>query len=294
MITLKAAVLPNFMNKNGLLPRYLFGFLLLFLSNFSHADVWTYIDEKGVAHFANEQLDARYEVFFRGGDGQDRSAGAVAPNVLDLDTRITPAPAGTSRVVTYFDISPGAKAVRHHVREASRRLQIDFELLQAIIATESGFDPQVVSPRGAIGLMQLLPTTAERFGVVADKKMSIEKKLVDPSINIQAGSRYLNHLLGLFAGQVELAVAAYNAGEGAVQRAGNRIPNFPETQNYVKTVMQLYQLLKPPAQLAERRVAANQAGGRVQLTIGGAVNRGAMPPALSPQDLAFALFANSN
>ncbi|MDD2924966.1 lytic transglycosylase domain-containing protein [Rhodoferax sp.] len=196
--------------------------------------------------------------------------------------------------MTYFEISPGVKAVRHHVREASRSFQIDFELLQAIIATESGFDPRAVSPKGAIGLMQLMPATAERFGVVADKKTSVEKKLADPSINIRAGSRYLNYLLGLFAGQVELAVAAYNAGEGAVQRAGNRIPNFSETQNYVKTVMQLYQLLKPPAQLVGRRGAANSAGGRVQMTIGGAVNRGAMPPTLLPLGSALTLIANRN
>jgi soluble lytic murein transglycosylase-like protein len=182
-------------------------------------------------------------------------------------------------VATYFEISPGVKAVRHHVREAARSLQIDDALLQAIIATESGFDTLAVSPKGAIGLMQLMPTTAERFGVVADKKATVEKKLTDPRTNILAGSRYLRYLLGLFPGQMELVVAAYNAGEGAVQRAGNQIPNFQETRNYVKTVMQLYAMLKLPTQLLDRKSASNPASGRVQMTFGGAVGRGNMLPA---------------
>jgi soluble lytic murein transglycosylase-like protein len=126
--------------------------------------------------------------------------------------------------------------------------------------------------------MQVMPATAQRYGVAADAKASIGKKLADPRINIKTGARYLHYLLGLFPGRLELALAAYNAGEGAVQRAGNRIPNYPETQNYVKTVMQLYTMLKPPSM--------GSAGGRTVKRIrmelpgvpGGAVGRGNLPP----------------
>jgi hypothetical protein len=268
----------GFLTKKGLLPKYLLGMVLLFLNPLAHADVWAYIDANGVTHFAPEQLDARYEVFFKGDETLAGAAQVPSATLQTPEARQTPPPAGTSRMVTYFEISPGAKAVKHHLREAARSQQIDVELLQAIIATESGFDRLAVSPKGAIGLMQLLPSTASRFGVVADAKTSIEQKLTDPHTNIRAGSRYLSYLLGLFPGPVELAVAAYNAGEGAVQRAGNRIPNFLETQNYVKTVMQLYQLLKPPAQLAQRRPASVTANGRIRVTMGGAINRNNMLP----------------
>jgi hypothetical protein len=98
--------------------------------------------------------------------------------------------------------------------------------------------------------------------VTGDKKLTVEKKLTDPRTNIKTGSRYLRYLLDLFPGQLELALAAYNAGEGAVQRAGNRIPDFRETQNYVKTVMQLYTMLKPPAMTAVGRLP-----GRVHMEL---------------------------
>jgi len=259
---------PLFVTKIGFWPLLILCGQLLFLNHSAHADVWAYVDDKGITHFAPEQLNPRYEVFFRGDESLDAADGL---NRSGLSA------AGTSPVVTFFEISPGFRAIRHHVREASKAQKIDYELLQAIIATESGFDAQAVSPKGAIGLMQVMPATAERFGVAADKQTPIEKKLADPGTNILAGSRYLGYLLGLFSGQLELAVAAYNAGEGAVQRAGNQIPNFKETQHYVKTVMQLYRLLKPPAQLEARR----QAGQRIRVAFGGAVNRNHMPAAVS-------------
>lgn len=152
-------------------------------------------------------------------------------------------------------------------------------MLQALIATESGFDALAISPKGAVGLMQLMPATATRFGVSVSGATPVEKRLTDPGVNINAGSRYLRYLINLFPGQLELALAAYNAGEGAVQRAGNKIPNFKETQNYVKTVMQLYTLLKPSPMLTNRR--DTQARVRVQFP-GGALNRGNMISSGSP------------
>jgi soluble lytic murein transglycosylase-like protein len=162
--------------------------------------------------------------------------------------------------------------VKHHLREASREQGVDMELLQALIATESGFDAAAVSPRGAVGLMQVMPSTAQRYGVQADRRATVESKLADPATNIRAGSRYLRYLLDLYPRNIELALAAYNAGEGAVLRAGNRIPNYPETQNYVKTVLQLYTMLKPPSMTAPQRVRAEFAARP-----GGAIGRGNLP-----------------
>jgi soluble lytic murein transglycosylase-like protein len=210
----------------------------------ARAEVWGYVDDKGVAHFAAEKLDERYELFFRGGESFDTSAGLATPRSVAVPSR------STSKLLAFFDISPSFKQVKHHLRDASREHGVEFELLQALIATESGFDPTAVSPKGAVGLMQIMPATAERYGVKGDARAPVTQKLFDPRTNIRTGSRYLRDLLRMFPGQLELALAAYNAGEGAVQRAGNRIPNYRETQNYVKTVMQLYTMLKPPAVLS--------------------------------------------
>ena len=93
--------------------------------------------------------------------------------------------------------------------------------------------------------------------------------------NIAGGTKYLSHLLGLFGGNLEKSLAAYNAGEGAVQKAGNQIPAFKETQNYVRTVLALYTQLKPPAPVLAQRAAP----GRVRMQLqGGAHNRGNLPP----------------
>jgi soluble lytic murein transglycosylase-like protein len=102
------------------------------------------------------------------------------------------------------------------------------ELIHSVIQVESGYNPYAVSPKGALGLMQLIPSTARRFGV-ADA--------FDPSENIQGGAKYLKYLLGLYRGDPVLALAAYNAGEGAVARYGN-VPPFAETRQYVNSVGQ--------------------------------------------------------
>lgn len=241
---------------------------LLFLMFPAHADLWVRVDERGVAHFASEPLDARYELFYRGPTGEAATGG--------FDTRegvATAATAGAAaersaaarKFATWFDVSPGYKAVRHHLREAALEHGLEPELLQALIATESGFDAHAVSPRGAVGLMQLMPATAARYGVVGDARVPAEKKLTDPRTNIRAGSRYLADLIARFSGQLDLALAAYNAGEGAVERAGRRIPDYPETRNYVRTVLQLYEGLKPPAALAPP--AARRPVERVRITL---------------------------
>jgi hypothetical protein len=194
-----------------------------------------------------------------------------------LDGKVPPA---SQTLLAMFEASPSYKTAKAALRDASSKHAIDYELLQALIATESGFDAQAVSPKGALGLMQLMPATAQRYGVAADKRSTIEKKLFDPRINIAAGSRYLRDLIAMFPGQIELALAAYNAGEGAVQRAGNKIPNYKETQNYVQTVLQLYAYLKPGATGRAGGIGSSggKSPGRIRMEMGGAVGRGNMPP----------------
>jgi soluble lytic murein transglycosylase-like protein len=243
----------------------------------AHAEVWGYVDGKGVAHFASERLDERYELFFRGGESFDTAKGAATPRAVGVPTQ------SASKLLAYFDISPSYKLVKHHLREASREHGIDLELLQALIATESGFDPAAVSPKGAVGLMQVMPATAERYGLTGEPKAPVARKLTDPRTNIRTGARYLRDLMKMFPGQLELALAAYNAGEGAVQRAGNRIPNYRETQNYVKTVMQLYGMLKPPAMAA----VGGPVPRRVQMELPGPPGTSArrnMPAGLPPTE----------
>ena len=241
----------------------------------AHADVWGYIDERGVAHFANERVDARYELFYRGGESFDTSKTAKAPPEETTPTpRAVVVPTVPAKLQAFFDVSPNFKAIRHHLKDAAHTYKVDYELLQALIAAESGFDVQAVSPKGAMGLMQLMPDTARRYGVDGDKKTPIEKKLFDPKINVRTGTRYLRDLIHMFPGKLELALASYNAGEGAVIRAGNQIPNYKETQAYVKTVMQLYTGLKPPAAVMVERQQKLLPPTRVRMEmLGGAAGR---------------------
>lgn len=281
----------NLLKKMGTLLAYLLAGMLLILQQPAFADVWGYIDDKGVAHFAAERTDARYELFFKGGESFDTNQGLGGKTAGPVSrTQAT----ANSKIQAYFDVSPNFKQVKHHMREASKTHSVDFELLQALIVAESGFDAHAVSPKGAVGLMQLMPATAQRFGVRGDKVKSVEQKLTDPKTNISAGTRYLRALMQMFPGKLELAIAAYNAGEGAVQRAGNQIPNYKETQNYVKTVMQTYRALKPPSGIEELRNGAAPSRVRMEmngadgLPNGGAVGRGNMvgplhiAPALGP------------
>jgi soluble lytic murein transglycosylase-like protein len=116
------------------------------------------------------------------------------------------------------------------VQQTSDRFQVDPDLVYAIIKVESANDPNAKSDKGAMGLMQLVPATAQRFGVANP---------FDPQQNIEGGVTYLKHLLDLFGGDLELSLAAYNAGEHRVLRKG-AIPAIPETREYVRKVKQLY------------------------------------------------------
>jgi hypothetical protein len=272
----------------GLKPPYLMGLLLFFLQQSALADIWAFVDDRGVTHMASEQLDARYQLFSRGHDTSVPVAPPMPERVLQVQVLppLNAEPAGSVLGVSaFFERSPAYRQVLQQVREASAQHDIEHELLQALIATESGFDTSAVSPKGAVGLMQVLPATAARFGVAADRTATIEKKLMDPRINLATGSRYLRHLFNLFPGQLELALAAYNAGEGAVQVAGNAIPNFLETKNYVNTVMQIYRTLKPAAPVAAPppppEPPRTLAPAAPVIIRGGALNRGNMMPSMT-------------
>ncbi|EHP42914.1 lytic transglycosylase, catalytic [Cupriavidus basilensis OR16] len=120
------------------------------------------------------------------------------------------------------------------IAEASRDARVPPELISAVIVVESGYNPNAVSKKGARGLMQLMPETARRFSA---------GDILNPRDNVLAGAKYLRFLLDLFRDDVELALAAYNAGENAVIRAGYHIPAYAETQSYVPMVMAHYRRL---------------------------------------------------
>lgn len=255
----------------------------------ARAEVWGYVDARGVAHLAAEKLDDRYELFSRGRPGFALGAGAPAVPGEEAGAVATPEalppepPVLPPQLAKFFATSPGYRQAQSLMRDAARQHDIDYELLKALIVAESGFDPAAVSPKGAIGLMQVMPATAQRWGVRGDARVPLEKKLADPQVNVRTGTRYLRHLMDLFPGQLDLALAAYNAGEGAVQRAGRRIPPFRETQNYVKTVLQLYALLKPPQPVRPAlAAAAASVPRRVRMQLPGQVpGRASMPPPLT-------------
>jgi len=232
---------------------------LLCATQLAHADMWIYTDAQGVKHFASSQLDKRYALMFRGMPAPETGA-AESVGGATLDARYASAPVSTKSLAA-MEASPRFMAVKQHLHTAADANQLDVALLQAVITTESGFNPSAVSPKGAVGLMQVMPATAQRYGLASDQGGTVAAKLTDPKTNIQTGARYLRDLINMFPGQLELAVAAYNAGEGAVQKAGNKIPNFKETQNYVRSVMQLYKRLNPLAQHATSATAGSRVRG---------------------------------
>ena len=138
---------------------------------------------------------------------------------------------------------PGYEAAKPLLEAAAMSQSLDPALVIAVAAAESAFNEKAVSRKGALGLMQVMPATAARYGVSARSASEGEHAAMEPKVNAQIGSRYLADLLRMFDGDMELALAAYNAGEGAVMKHGRRIPPYPETQQYVKKVMGLYRAL---------------------------------------------------
>lgn len=186
---------------------------LLGMARPAHADIYTYKDERGVVHFTNiPNGDKRFKLL--------RKEEGTSPNARA---------AGMPQV-----FMPRAEAIRRFaplIESASRTHGVDAALVHAVISAESSYNPLAVSKAGARGLMQLMPDTARRYGV---------QSIMDPADNINGGVRYLRDLLTMFNGNLELAVAAYNAGENAVIRHGHRIPPYAETVDYVPKVLGFY------------------------------------------------------
>jgi soluble lytic murein transglycosylase-like protein len=118
------------------------------------------------------------------------------------------------------------------IRSKASKYSLPPELVHAIIEAESAYVPDAISSAGAVGMMQLMPATAERFGVT---------DLTDASENIEGGTRYMRYLLDLHDSNLELAIASYNAGEDAIKRYHNKVPPYPETQQYVIRVMNYFE-----------------------------------------------------
>jgi soluble lytic murein transglycosylase-like protein len=194
-------------------PAVLFAILLLTASAAAaRPQIYTYMDADGQRHYTDIPDNNRYRLLVL--SPHDRTASGDRYDAMLL-----------AKAGQYDSI----------IEKAAVAASVEPNLLRAVIVVESGFNSRAVSKRGAVGLMQLMPSTASRFGV---------SNLFDPRENVHAGARYLKFLMDRFGHDVRLALAAYNAGEDAVDRNGGQIPPFTETMAYVPRVLKIYQMLK--------------------------------------------------
>jgi len=178
-----------------------FGVILTVLPNHSvSADIYKYRDKNGVLHFSNVPTSSKYRLYMR--------------------------KKNTARF--YIDSTDQYDPI---IIDASNRHQVSFSLLKAIIRTESGFDHRAVSKKGALGLMQIMPANIKALDI---------NDPFNPRENIMGGARYFKQLYKRFNGNLDLALAAYNAGPKAVERH-KKIPPYRETRAYVKKVLRYYQ-----------------------------------------------------
>jgi soluble lytic murein transglycosylase-like protein len=173
--------------------------------------IYRYLDADGVAHFTDKPDSRRYVLFDLTPKGLTRSGDHYDPRLL-------------ARAAQYDAI----------IEAEAKSAGVEANLLRAVIVVESGFNSRAVSKRGAVGLMQLMPATATRFGV---------SNRSDPRQNVRGGALYLGFLINRFRHNVRLALAAFNAGEDAVERNSGQIPPFAETLEYVQKVLKIYQAL---------------------------------------------------
>ena len=192
--------------------RTIFLILLTFVVAPAYGDIFSYTDEAGVVHFSNVPVDSQYHLILRVASDHPKLAKSETSHKKQL-------------------LSVKRKQYSNLVDEAARENQLDPALLHAVIAAESGYNPNAVSPKGAVGLMQMMPDTGRRYGV---------QNLYDPTQNVKGGAQYLRDLMDMFNQDVSLAVAAYNAGEQAVTEYGNHIPPYRETAAYVPRVLSYY------------------------------------------------------
>jgi hypothetical protein len=211
----------------------------------AQAQLWGYVDGAGVAHLAPTQVDSRYTRVM----GERSASELRVPGKTD----------GAGGLLTWLDFAPEVKRVQPWLREASQAHGVDIELLEALIAVESGFDPKAVSPRGAVGLMQITPESADRYATKAEAQRPATERLRDPRTNVLTGARMLADLTRRF-GRIDLALAAWNAGEGTVRKHGGTLPPIAETQAHVHLVLELYwALLQDKAQRGAKELRLSAA-----------------------------------
>lgn len=175
----------------------------------------------------------------------DSPRSMVSPTVLTYDPLTAQSNSSSLRGYT-----TGSSEVDGYLISSGTRHGVDPLLLYSVMHQESSFKSRAISPKGARGLMQLMPLTAARYGVT---------NIFDPKQNIEGGARYLHFLLDHFDGDLNLALAGYNAGEGAVEKYGWRIPPYSETQEYVRRISRRYGLLRDPnAALYAPRLSSGQ------------------------------------
>ncbi|MBU0674375.1 MAG: transglycosylase SLT domain-containing protein [Proteobacteria bacterium] len=203
---------------------------VILISSRGYATIYSFVDPSGVVHFTNVPEDPKYQLMIRNQDEAD-SKGSLDRLISHLAPPIIPD--WDEDPQTFYDPT---------IRLAARTYQIDPRLVKAIIKAESNFNFQAVSKRGALGLMQLMPGTADEM-MISDP--------FDPRENIIGGTRYLRKVLGLFKGDLRLSLAAYNAGPNKVKTLG-RIPDFPETISYIKRVDFYYQQFKDASSPSKR------------------------------------------
>jgi soluble lytic murein transglycosylase-like protein len=184
---------------------FLFVFLSAFYIQSAYADIYKYVDAEGTIHFTDAPTDRRFKIFMRD---------------IKKDRRLRT----TFRLPGY---ATDPQVYEPIIDSLSTKYGVEKSLVKAVILAESGYNPNAVSPKGAAGLMQLMPETAKDLKV---------NNSFDPRENIRGGVRYLRFLLDTFKGDVSLALAAYNAGLAKVSKYGG-IPPYAETQNYVSRVL---------------------------------------------------------
>ncbi|HEX5703267.1 MAG TPA: lytic transglycosylase domain-containing protein [Pyrinomonadaceae bacterium] len=162
---------------------------------------------------------------------------ATQPSASVQRTSLSFEPVTAGSVASLRGFTTGNAQVDGYIMESATRHGLDPLLIYSVMHQESSFKQRAISHKGARGLMQLMPGTAARFGVT---------NIFDPKQNIDAGSRYMKWLLNRFEGNLSLALAGYNAGEGAVDKYGWRIPPYAETQEYVRRISRRYNLLRDP------------------------------------------------
>lgn len=210
-----------------------------------HADIYAFVDSNGIRHLSNVPNDNRYKLVMRTPAYRTPSPQSSSFAPSNLYSSYTGYRPGTWSSQSYYprvNASPRPRRVNEQNRQRfsadvdriATQYRLDPALLHAVISAESSYNPWAVSPKGAMGLMQLMPGTANRFGV---------GNPYDPISNMHGGARYLRWLLDQF-NDTRLAVAAYNAGEGAVQKYGNQIPPYSETRTYVTRVLGFYEQYK--------------------------------------------------